>query len=170
MTDRFASLKNNPTTNMNKFQSKPIKRNSRFDSLSSVDTNNDRFASNTFKRKPFNRRNQRRNNRDISNNKTWAPNQIGKFSQVCTGEVVFTPQAKSKKMSQKERKNKRKQEKLKVLDKKEDNADWDALPSDADLAVTLAMAQQYQYFTESEEEEEEEEGENNEVEEDNSAW
>ena len=60
-------------------------------------------------------------------------------------------------MSQKERKKGKKQEKLKVLDKKEDNDDWNSLQTDDDIALTLAMAQQYQYYTESEEEEEEEE-------------
>ncbi len=167
MSDRFASLKGNQT-NMNKFQSKPKKRNSRFDSLSTENSTNNRFASNTFKRKPFNKRNNRRTNRrDVSNNKISPPNQIGKFTQVGTGEVSFIPQFQSKKMSQKEKKKVKKEEKLKVLDKKGDNDDWNSLQTDDDIALTLAMAQQYQYYTESEEEEEE----NDEVENaDNSAW
>ena len=57
-----------------------------------------------------------------------------------------------------------KQEKLKVIDKTEDNEDWNSLQNDDDIALTLAMAQQYQYYTESEEEEEEGEVA------DNSAW
>ena len=166
MTDRFASLKGRKD-NMNKFQSKPKKMNSRFDSLSSDNSTNNRFASNTFKKKPFNRRNQRRNNRDVSNNKTSLPNQIGKFTQVGTGEVTFAPQFQSKKMSQQERKKENKMTKLKVIDKKKDNDDWNSLQNDEDIALTLAMAQKYQYYTESEEEEEENEDVENT---DNSAW
>jgi len=155
MTDRFASLKNNQNT-MNRFQTRPKKRNSRFDSLSSDKSTSNRFSSNTFKRRTFDKRNNRRNhNRDLSNNKVKPPNQIGKFTQVGTGEVAFTPQFQSKKMSQKERKKEMKQEKLKVINKKEDKEDWDSLRDDDDIALTLAMAQQYQYYTESEEEEEE---------------
>ena len=149
---------------MNRFQAKPKKRNSRFDSLSSDKPTSNRFASNTFKRKPFDKRNQRQN-RDVSNNKTTPPNQIGKFTQVGKGEVAFTPQFQSKKMSQKQRKNEMKKAKFKVIDKKEENDDWDSLQNDDDIAVTLAMAQQYQYYTESEEEENDEEEIT-----DNSAW
>ena len=166
MTDRFASLKNNQNT-MNRFQTRPKKRNSRFDSLSSDNSTSNRFTSNTFKRRTFDKRNNRRNhNRDLSNNKVKPPNQIGKFTQVGTGEVAFTPQHLSKKTSQKQRKKEMKQEKLKVIDKNEDKEDWNSLQDDNDIALTLAMAQQYQYYTESEEEEEEEENEAT----DNSAW
>ena len=154
MTDRFASLKNNQNT-MNRFQTRPKKRNSRFDSLSSDNSTSNRFASNTFKRKPLDKRNNRRNhNRDLSNNKMAPPNQIGKFTQVGTGEVAFKPQFISKKKSQKQRKKEMKQEKLKVVDKKQDTDNYDLLQNDDDIALTLAMAQQYQYYTESEEEEE----------------
>lgn len=154
MTDRFASLKNNQNT-MNRFQTRPKKRNSRFDSLSSDNSTSNRFTSNTFKRKPFDNRNNRRNhNRDLSNNKMAPPNQIGKFTQVGTGEVAFKPQFISKKISQKQRKKEMKQEKLKVIDKKQDTDNYDLLHNDDDIALTLAMAQQYQYYTESEEEEE----------------
>lgn len=162
MTDRFASLKNNQNT-MNRFQTRPKKRNNRFDSLSSDNSTSNRFTSNTFKRKSFDKRNNRRNhNRDLSNNKVTPPNQIGKFTQVGTGEVAFTPQFQSKKMSQKQRKKEMKQEKLKVIDKKADEKDWNSLQDDNDIALTLAMAQQYQYYTESEEEDNEDA--------DNSAW
>ena len=165
MTDRFASLKSDKNTN--RFQKDPPKKkNSRFDSLSSDNSSNNRFESNTFKRKPFDRNNRRRNNRDISNNKTSLPNQIGKFTQVCKGEVAFMPHFQSKNMSQKERKKEMKMAKLKVIDKKEDNDDWNSLQNDEDIALTLAMAQKYQYYTESEEEEENDEEEIT----DNSAW
>ena len=148
MTDRFASLKSNNTfkKSNNKRRPPPQKKNSRFDNLNEKKSN--RFSYKQKSRKRFN------NRRDNSNN--TLPRNIGKFTQVGRGEVAFTPQIKYGNKSQKEMKKERKQEKLKVISKKEEE-DWKSLQTKEDIALTLAMAEQYQYFTESEDEEEEEE-------------
>lgn len=78
-------------------------------------------------------------------------------SLVGRGEVSFTPQYKCGKLTQKQKKQERKQEKLKIINKKDEkNDDWKSLQNEEDVALTIAMAEKYQYFTESEEEEEEE--------------
>ena len=151
MTDRFASLKSNNTfkkSNNKRRPPPPQKTNSRFDNLNEKKSN--RFSYKSKGRKRFN------NRRDNSNN--TLPRNIGKFTQVGTGEVAFTPEYKCGKKSQKEMKKERKKEKLKVINKNdEEEDDWNSLQNQEDIALTLAMAQQYQYFTESEEEEEGEE-------------
>ena len=150
MTDRFASLKSNNTfkkSNNKRRPPPPQKTNSRFDNLNEKKSN--RFSYKSKGRKRFN------NRRDNSNN--TLPRNIGKFTQVGTGEVAFTPEYKCGKKSQKEMKKERKKEKFKVINKEEEEDDWNSLQNQQDIALTLAMAQQYQYFTESEEEEEGEE-------------
>ena len=171
MTDRFASLKSNNTFKKSNKRTPPQKTNSRFDNLNEKKSN--RFSYKSKDRRFNNHRNNGRNNRrDNPNNNL--PGNIGKFTQVGTGEVSFIPQIRCVHNSQKDKKKERKMEKLKVINKKNEDEDWDSLQTDEDIAVTLAMAQQYQYFTESDEEVEE--GENNEVENtdtadfDNSAW
>jgi hypothetical protein len=154
MTDRFASLKSNNTfKKSNNKRAPPQKTNSRFDNLNEKKSN--RFSYKSKERRRFNNRrdNGRNNRRDNSNN--LLPRSIGKFTQVGTGEVSFTPEFKCGKKSQKEMKKERKKEKLKVINKKDEEDDWESLQTEQDIALTLAMAQQYQYFTESEEEEEE---------------
>ena len=155
MTDRFASLKSNNTFKKSNKRTPPQKTNSRFDNLNEKKSN--RFSYKSKERKRFNNRrdNGRNNRRDNSNNSL--PRHIGKFTQVGTGEVLFNPEFKCGKKSQKEMKKERKKEKLKVINKKEEEEDWKSLQTEEDIALTLAMAQQYQYFTESEEEEEGEE-------------
>jgi hypothetical protein len=173
MSDRFASLKsNNAFQKPNNKRAPPEKTNSRFDNLNEKKSN--RFSYRPKERTGFNnRRNGRRNGRRDASNNNVVLNRIGKFTQVGTGEVSFVPQLKCGKISQKNMKKERKKEKLKVINKKEDDEDWKSLQTEEDIALTLAMAQKYQYVTESDEEEEE--GENNEVENtdtdfDNSAW
>tara|TARA_Y100000385_G_scaffold16134_1_gene16312 strand:- start:76 stop:606 length:531 start_codon:yes stop_codon:yes gene_type:complete len=164
MSDRFKSFK--PSSNNNAFAQRnapPKKTTSRFDSLTDVNSNKNRFTSSKSGNKNntgnFTKSNKfgrgRRCLRDYSNNKVES--RIGKFSQVGTGEVSFTPQFKCGKTTQKQRKRDRKIDKLKVINKKEKDDDWNSLENQEDIALTLAMAQKYQYYTESEEEEEEEE-------------
>jgi hypothetical protein len=156
MSDRFACLK----------ESTPSNKTNGGTRFNSNKNNNNRFKSNQFnQRKSHNRRNNdRRNNdrrnyrRDCSNN--YQPQKkyskmLEQGSLVGRGEVSFTPEYKCGKQTQKERKQQRKQEKLKVINKKnEKDNDWKSLQNDEDIALTMAMAEKYQYFTESEEEEE----------------
>jgi len=152
MSDRFKSFKPAKKNTFVGGNHPPKKTTSRFDSLTD-NSNKNRFTSgNKFGR---GRRQIRRSSRDYSNNKVETT--IGKFSQVGTGEVSFTPQLKCENTTQKQRKKDRK-EKFKVINKKdEEEDDWNSLQNQEDIALTLAMAQQYQYYTESEEEEEGEE-------------
>ena len=143
MTDRFASLKGSNTFKRERPQNSPsssLKTNSRFDSLSE-DKPINRFASKRGNNKRFYK------NRGDTRNNNVAPN-IGKFTQVGTGEVYFTPQRKSDTIKQKRKKNNMKPIKKEEINEVEIN-------NDADIALTLALAEKYQYFTESEEEEEE---------------
>ena len=151
MSDRFKSFKPSKKNTFVGGNPPPKKTTSRFDSLTDNNSNKNRFTSgNKFGR---GRRPIRRSTRDYSNNKVEST--IGKFTQVGTGEVSFTPQFKCGNTTQKQRK-KEKKEKLKVINKKdEEEDDWNSLQNQEDVALTLAMAQQYQYYTESEEEEEE---------------
>ena len=169
MSDRFKSFK--PSSNNNAFVSRnapPKKTTSRFDSLTDDNSNKNRFTSsksgnmnntgNFTKSNKFGRGRGRgrgrRSSRDYSNNKVES--RIGKFSQVGTGEVSFTPQFKCAKTTQKQRKKNKELEKLKVVNKKDkEENDWNSLQNQEDIALTLAMAQKYQYYTESEEEGEE---------------
>lgn len=167
MSDRFKTFK---PSNKNTFvggNTPPIKTTSRFDSLADSNSDKNRFKSskpnNTNNTGNFTKSNKfgrgrgrgRRSLRDYSNNKVES--RIGKFSQVGTGEVNFTPKFKCGKTTQKQRKKKREKEELKVINKKdEEEDDWNSLQNQEDIALTLAMAQQYQYYTESEEGEEEE--------------
>ncbi len=152
MSDRFKSFK---PTKKNTFvggNPPPKKTTNRFDSLTENSNKNRFISGNKFNR---GRRQIRRSTRDYSNNKVEST--IGKFSQVGTGEVSFTPQFKCGNNTQKQRKKDRKKDKLKVINKKdEEEDDWNSLQNQEDIALTLAMAQQYQYYTESEEEEGEE--------------
>ena len=177
MSDRFASLKSNNTfkKSNDKRTPPPQKTNSRFDNLNEKKSN--RFSYKSKDRRFNNRRDNRRDNRidnRIDNRSNNFPGNIGKFTQVGTGEVSFVPQIKCGSNSQKDRKKEREMKKMKVINKKNKDEECYSLQTDEDIAVTLAMAQQYQYFTESDEEVEE--GENNEVENtdttdfDNSAW
>lgn len=144
MTDRFASLKSNTNTfkkvRPNKTSLPSLKTNSRFDSLSEKKQGN-RFASKK-------RNIKRRYNNKNELNSNISPN-IGKFTQVGTGEVSFTPQYKCGNKDKK----KKKVEKLKEIKKGDINEI--EINNDADIALTLALAEKYQYFTESEEEDEE---------------
>ena len=175
MSDRFKSFKPSSNNN-NAFVSRntpPMKTTSRFDSLTDNNNNKNRFTSGNSSK--FNNKfgrgrgrdsgRGRRSLHDYSNNKVES--RIGKFSQVGTGEVSFTPQFKCEKTTQKQRKKNKELEKLKVVNKKdEEDDDWNSLQNQEDIALTLAMAQKYQYYTESEEEGEEgEEGEEEEEEE-----
>jgi hypothetical protein len=140
MTDRFASLKSSNNTfkkDNSKKRNPPPKNNTRFDSLD--DKPGNRFVC----KKRTNRRFYR--NRDNSNNNVSPSPNIGKFTQVGTGEVSFTPQYKNK------IKKDKKLKKLKEI-KKEDNKMDDIMTAE-ERAFTLALAEQYQYYTESEEEE-----------------
>ena len=159
MSDRFKTFK---PSNKNTFvggNTPPIKTTSRFDSLADSNSDKNRFKSsrpnntnntgNFTKSNKFGRGRGRRSLRDYSNNKVES--RIGKFSQVGTGEVNFTPKFKCGKTTQKQRKKKR------VINKKDEKEDdWNSLQNQEDIALTLAMAQQYQYYTESEEGEGEE--------------
>jgi len=157
MSDRFKTFK---PSNKNTFvggNTPPIKTTSRFDSLADSNSDKNRFKSsrpnNTNNTGNFTKSNKfgrgRRSLRDYSNNKVES--RIGKFSQVGTGEVNFTPKFKCGKTTQKQRKKKR------VINKKDEKEDdWNSLQNQEDIALTLAMAQQYQYYTESEEGEGEE--------------
>ena len=126
---------------------------SRFDSLSDNKPGN-RFASKKRNQKKFYK------NREDNQNNNVSPN-IGKFTQVGTGEVSFTPQYKCNTVKQKKKK-----EKLKEI--KKDDINEVEINNDADIALTLALAEKYQYFTESEEEKSEEDEIVNST--DNSAW
>tara|TARA_B000000441_G_C21625564_1_gene280258 strand:+ start:247 stop:732 length:486 start_codon:yes stop_codon:yes gene_type:complete len=159
MSDRFKSFKPPKKNTFVGGNPPPKKTTNRFDSLTeNSNSNKNRFISgNKFSR---GRRQVRRSTRDYSNNKVEST--IGKFTQVGTGEVSFTPQFKCGNNTQKQRKKekKEKKEKLNVINKKDEQEDdWNSLQNQEDVALTLAMAQQYQYYTESEEEEEGEEGE-----------
>ena len=152
MSDRFNSFKPSKKNTFVGGNRPPKKTTSRFDSLTDKNSNKNRFTSgNKFGR---GKRQIRKSSRDYSNNKVES--KIGKFTQVGTGEVSFTPQFKCGNNTQKQRK-KEKKENLKVINKtEEEEDDWNSLQNQEDIALTLAMAQQYQYYTESEEEEEEE--------------
>ena len=157
MSDRFKSFKPPKKNTFVGGNPPPKKTTNRFDSLTeNSNSNKNRFISgNKFSR---GRRQVRRSTRDYSNNKVEST--IGKFTQVGTGEVSFTPQFKCGNNTQKQRKKekKEKKEKLNVINKKDEQEDdWNSLQNQEDVALTLAMAQQYQYYTESEEEEEGEE-------------
>ena len=163
MSDRFKSFKPSKKNTFVGGNTPPKKTTSRFDSLTDSNSNKNRFTSGNFTKSNNKfgrgRRTIKRSTRDYSNNKVES--RIGKFSQVGTGEVSFTPQFKCGKTTQKQRK-KEKKENLKVINKtEEEEDDWNSLQNQEDIALTLAMAQQYQYYTESEEEggEEGEEGE-----------
>ena len=152
MSDRFACLKE-PTT------SNKTNGGTRFNSNKN---NNNRFKSNQFNQKKSHNRkhNDRRNyRRDCSNNyqtqKKYSK-MLEHGSLVGRGEVSFIPQYKSGKLTQKQRKQEKKKEKLKVINKNDKYDDWNSLQNDDDIALTMAMAEKYQYVTESEEEEEEE--------------
>jgi len=129
MTDRFASLKISNTFKKND-RDEP-RKNTRFDSLQSSTPCN-RFVKN------------KRNNRRFDNN--IAPHETI-FTQVGTGEVVFTPQYKCCNQKKDKIKHQKKDKKKKEEDKKEDTM------SAEERSLTLAMAEQYQYYTESDEEE-----------------
>ncbi|HIF48726.1 MAG TPA: hypothetical protein EYQ68_02350 [Cytophagales bacterium] len=136
MTDRFASLKISNTFKKDLFKKNDRddpKKNTRFDSLQSSTPSN-RFVKN--------KRNNRRfgNNRDYSNN--IAPRETI-FTQVGTGEVVFTPQYKC---------CNQKKDKIKHQKKDKKKIEEDTMSAE-ERALTLAMAEQYQYYTESDEEE-----------------
>jgi len=161
MTDRFASLKSSDNTfkrdtfkkrepKNERFNNldgnmqigndnKPYRPSGRFESLESEPPRN-RFAYKKNTNKKFYR------NRDNSNN--GVSQNMGKFTQVGTGEVYFTPQHKcgsvNKDKKEKDKKKKDNIAKKDELDKEQNTAD--------DIALTLAMAEQYQYYTESEDE------------------
>lgn len=148
MSDRFKSFKPSKKNTFVGGNPPPKKTTNRFDSLTENSNKNRFISGNKFSR---GRRQIKRSTRDYSNNKVEST--IGKFTQVGTGEVSFTPQFKCGNKTQKQRK-KEKKEKLKVINKKhEEEDDWNSLQNQEDVALTLAMAQQYQYYTESEEEE-----------------
>ena len=114
MSDRFASLKSNNTfkKSNDKRTPPPQKTNSRFDNLNEKKSN--RFSYKSKDRRFNNRRDNRRDNRidnRIDNRSNNFPGNIGKFTQVGTGEVSFVPQIKCGSNSQKDRKKEREMKK-----------------------------------------------------------